>query len=157
MVLRPRLGALIALAVPVLPLGNLAAGAAVAYVVTIATLAVAFRIAHPAVRRGLLAATATVAGFVAAGVGAPIAGATDAVTTARTIAEALPITAYGLAAVAAFVATAFPMARSYGRWGAAVLGAVIAAAAAAPALPAAPLLVAAWLLCIPLWLLEPEH
>jgi hypothetical protein len=153
--LRPRLGTTVALAVPVLPLGNLAAGAAVAYAVAVAALVAAVSGARPALRRGLVTATLVIGGFVAAGVDAPVAGEADALRVVRTVGEALPLAAYGLAAVTALVATAFPFAR--GRWGAAALGAAVAAAAAAPEMPMVPLLVAAWLVSIPLWLADREH
>jgi hypothetical protein len=153
---RPRLGAVLALGVPVLPLGNLAAGAATAYAAVAVALLVALRFAPPRARRALVPAALVVAGFVASGVDARIAGSDDALGVARAVAAALPAAAYAGAALAAAVALLLPLARERGRWAIAALGALVTAAAAAPALPLLPLLGAAWLLCIPLWL-EAEH
>jgi hypothetical protein len=154
--LRPRAGALLALAVPVLPLGNLSAGTAIAYSVAAAGLLVALRVSPPAARRALVPAALVLAAYLAAGVDAPLAGQDDALAAAREVAAALPSAAFPLAALAGAVALLLPFARVRGRWGVAALGAGIAAAAAVPVLPVLPVLAAAWLLSVPL-LLQAEH
>ena len=154
--LRPSAGLTLALAVPVLPLGNLSAGAAIAYAAVVGAVALALRLAPPAPRRALSAAAGTVSTYVAAGVPAAFAAEDSAIVVASAVFDALPPAAWALAGIAAGASLAVPHARTYGRWGATGLAGAVAAAAAVPALPALPLLAAAWLLALGL-LLSTEH
>ena len=149
--LRPWAGAALALAVPVLPLGNLAAGAAVAYGAAALALGAGLRLAPPAPRRALAAAAATVGAYLAVGVDARFPGEEEPLAVAGAVAGALPPAAFALAALAAAVAVALPHAPRLGRWSGAAVGGALAAAAAVPALPALPLLAAAWALALGLW------
>jgi hypothetical protein len=194
----PRVGLALALAAPVLPLGNLALGLALVYgALATAWLALSWRdaraglvfLAGPAlaafgllalvplatlvvrgsVRRGLHAAAALAVAALAAGMrGAelpfgqglaaalPLAGRESIVETLRTLAGAVP-SALALEALAlAAIAVALPYARTPWRIAGLGAGALAATLLAAPAAPAAPLVLCAWLTCAVL-ALKSEH
>ena len=191
-VLHPRLGLAVALATPILPLGNVSLGLAVLWtLVALAWLVLCWP--EPAwgllfglgpllapigalgllplaalgvrghARRAALVAAGVLAALLAAGLrhtglplvgGLPplaigVAGATDPLDVFGSILRALGDQPALLAeaAVLAAVAAAFPFAAARGRWGAAVLGAVmlVGSIAAVPSSHALPLAVAAWL------------
>jgi hypothetical protein len=194
MLVRPRLGLAFALAVPVLPLGNVSSGLALVYAaLACAWLALSWRtprqglflalgpllapllalgllpLAAQAVRnplrRALQVVTAVLLAAVVAGLrhvplpftgatppkGLGIAGSTDAAAVAEALVRflqahpALVLEAVVLAAAA----VAIPHVRERGLWWIAGLGAALIAAALlpAPAVAAAPLVLAAWLTC----------
>jgi hypothetical protein len=190
--LRPRVGLALALAVPILPLGNVSLGLGVLYaVLALAWLAFSWReprggllfVLGPLLaplgalgvvplaaatlrggsRRAAQAALAVLVAALVAGlrhatlplVGGPaplglgIAGARDPLDVAGSLSRAAAAHPGLLIEVAVFAAVAFalPYAHARGRWGAAVLGGAMLAAAvlAVPSAPVAPLAVAAWL------------
>ena len=191
---RPRLGLAFALAVPVLPLGNVSSGLAVVYaavaccwlalswrrpreglflalgpllapVLALGLLPLAAQAIRSHSRRALQVAAAVLVAAVVAGLrhaplpftgaappkGIGIAGSDDPFAVVVALARSLEVhptllvEALALAAAAALL----PFARTRGLWGIAGLGAALIAAALlpAPAVAAAPLVVAAWATC----------
>jgi hypothetical protein len=191
-VFRERLGLTVALAVPILPLGNVSLGLALVY----AALAAAWIVLswrepraglvfalgpalaplaalglvplatsgiRAAPRRAAQAAAAVLVAALVAGlrhaslplIGTPaplglgVAGATDPLDVAGSLARAAAAQPALLLEAAAFaaIAVALPFARARGRWGAAGLGAamLVLTVLAVPSAAAAPLAVAAWI------------
>jgi hypothetical protein len=190
-VFRERLGLACALAVPVLPLGNVSLGLGLLYaaaavgwlglswrqprtglllvlgpilapLAAIGLVPLATACLRGAPRRALHAGAAVLMAAVVAGVrhaalplvgtpaplGAGLAGARDPFDVAGSLARAAAAHPALLLEAGAFalLAAALPLARSYGRWGAAGLGAVmlVLTVAAVPAATAWPLVAAAW-------------
>ena len=188
---RDRLGLACALAVPVLPLGNVSLGLALLYAaLAVGWIAVFWRqpragllfVLGPllaplaalglvplatvglrgAPRRALQAGAAVLVAAVVAGLrhvalplvgtpaplGAGVAGAADPLDVVGSLARAAWAHPALLLEAAAFalVAAALPLARSYGRWGAAGLGAgmLVLTVAVVPSATAWPLVAAAW-------------
>jgi serine/threonine-protein kinase len=185
----PRVGLALALAAPILPLGNLALGLALVYVaVAVAWLALTWRdaraglvflagpvlaplgliglvplaaqAARGAVRRAAQAFAAVAVATVAAGMRATdlpfgqgqaqsldVAGRESIPATAGTLLDAVPPALVLEALALALIAVTIPYART--PWRIAGLGAVALATTllAAPAAPAVPLVLAAWLTC----------
>ncbi len=191
---RPRLGLAFALAVPILPFGNVSSGLALVYAaVAGAWLALSWRtprqglflalgpllapvlalgflpLAAQAIgnrtRRALQVAAAVLLAGVVAGLrhaslpftgavppkGLGIAGSSDALAVAEALVRTLQAHPALLleAVILAAAAVAIPVARERGLWGIAGLGAGLIALALlpAPAVAAAPLVVAAWATC----------
>jgi Protein kinase domain len=194
MLMRPRLGLAFALAVPVLPLGNVSSGLALVYgALACAWLALSWRAPRQGLflalgpllapvlalgflplasqgignraRRALQVAAAVLLASLVAGLrhaslpftgaappkGLGIAGSDEPFAVADALLRALQAhpTLLLEAVVLAAAAVAIPFARERGLWGIAALGAGLMACALlpAPAVAAAPLVVAAWVTC----------
>jgi hypothetical protein len=201
--LRERTGLAVALAVPVLPLGNVSLGLAAVYAVLAAAwLAVSWRdprtgllfalgpLLAPlgalglvplavsglrsAPRRAAQAALAVLAAVLAAGLrGAPlpltgepaplgvgVEGSGDPLAVAGSLARAAVAHPALLVEACAFAALAvlIPLARPYGRWGAAAVGAamVLLCIPVAPAVALWPLVAAAWVTAVVLAIHQPS-
>jgi serine/threonine-protein kinase len=139
---RRRLGLLVALAVPVFPLGNLSLGLAIAYAAVAAAWLAGSR------RRELVAATSVLLAYgVLRPPDASLAREDDPLLAAREVATTLDTSAWRLAAVAALLAAALPYLRTpwhVSFWGAAGLAAAIVPNADVPAWP---LVAVLWCAC----------
>jgi hypothetical protein len=172
--LRPRWGLAAALAVPVLPLGNVALALAVVYgacalawlalhvreperalyVVlgpALPVLPLAYFTARSAAVRALGAScavllAAAVAALRSGPIGLGLPESRDTLATAETLVRAVPTGTLLAALAVGLAALALPVALSRGRWGLALWGAALLLAALLP-VHAVPLIAAAWLTC----------